>query len=272
MSLPAPSTSTTVVVTGASAGIGAELARELTRRGYNLTVVARKESRLRELADELRTRNGVEVEAVGADLTRAEDRDGLVRTLEEGRREVVGLCNNAGVGSFGRFQQLPYHGEAQQVQLNVVALHELTGRLLPAMVERGRGAILNVGSIAGFQPQPIQATYSATKAFVNAFSEALHEDRSGTGVSCTVITPGPVQTEFGQRAGVPGLWGSGPDILWGKPEEQARAAIEGMVQGKRAVTPGILPKVAMVSGRATPRALALPVFRILVGRAVDRAT
>jgi len=117
----------------------------------------------------------------------------------------VGLCNNAGVGSFGRFQELPFEGEARQVQLNVA---------------RGRGAILNVGSTAGFQPQPIQSTYSATKAFVNAFSEALHEDLRGTGVSCTIIAPGPIDTEFGVRAGVPGLWGGGPDALWGRPSSR----------------------------------------------------
>lgn len=271
MSLPPPFASATVVVTGASAGIGAELARELARRGHNLTLVARDESRLEELAGELRAAHGLEVDTVAADLADDEAREGVARALEDGVHEVVGLCNNAGVGSFGRFQELPFEGEAQQVRLNVVALHDLTGRLLPGMVACGRGAILNVGSIAGFQPQPIQATYSATKAFVNAFSEALHEDLSGTGVSCTVIAPGPVNTEFGERAGVPGLWGAGPDSLWGTPEQQARAAVEGMVEGRRSVLPGILPKVAMVSGRATPRSIALPALRLLGSRLVDRA-
>jgi short-subunit dehydrogenase len=271
MSLPSPPPSSTVAVTGASAGIGAELARELARRGHNLALVARDEARLEDLASELRASDGVEVETFAADLTQDGPREELVRALEEGSREVVGLCNNAGVGSFGRFQELPFEGEASQVQLNVVALHELTGRLLPGMIARGRGAILNVGSIAGFQPQPIQSTYSATKAFVNAFSEALHEDLRGTGVSCTVITPGPVDTEFGERAGVPGLWGGGPDALWGTPEQQARVAIEGMVHGRRSVLPGLLPKVAMVSGRATPRSLSLPAFRLLGSRLVERA-
>ena len=157
MSLPSPSPSSTIIVTGASAGIGAELARELARRGHNLALVARDEARLEELASELRASGDVEVHTFAADLAEDGSREDLVRALEEGSREVVALCNNAGVGSFGRFQKLPFEGEARQVQLNVVALHELTGRLLPGMVARGRGAILNVGSIAGFQPQPIQS-------------------------------------------------------------------------------------------------------------------
>jgi len=271
MSLPSPSASSTVVVTGASAGIGAELARELARRGHNLALVARDEARLEDLASELRTSAGIDVATFAADLTEVRPREELVRSLDAGSREVIGLCNNAGVGSFGRFQELSFEGEARQVQLNVVALHELTGWLLPGMVARGSGAILNVGSIAGFQPQPIQATYSATKAFVNAFSEALHEDLRGTGVSCTVIAPGPVDTEFGKRAGVPGLWGAGPDALWGTPEQQARAAVEGMVHARRSVLPGLLPKIAMVSGRTTPRTLSLPAFRLLGSRLVERA-
>jgi len=253
MSLPSPSPSSIVAVTGASAGIGAELGRELARRGHNLALVARDAVRLEDLSSELRAGAGVEVETFAADLTQHGPREELVRALEEGSREVVGLCNNAGVGSFGLFQELPFEGEARQVQLNVA---------------RGRGAILNVGSTAGFQPQPIQSTYSATKAFVNAFSEALHEDLRGTGVSCTVIAPGPVDTEFGVRACQTVRWRTGCPV--GAPEQQARVAIEGMVHGRRSVLPGLLPKVAMVSGRATPRSLSLPAFRLLGSRLVER--
>jgi len=253
MSLPSPSPSSIVAVTGASAGIGAELGRELARRGHNLALVARDAVRLEDLSSELRAGAGVEVETFAADLTQHGPREELVRALEEGSREVVGLCNNAGVGSFGLFQELPFEGEARQVQLNVA---------------RGRGAILNVGSTAGFQPQPIQSTYSATKAFVNAFSEALHEDLRGTGVSCTVIAPGPVDTEFGVRACQTVRWRTGC------PVGDARAAGPSCHRGDG-------PRPTLGAPRATAQGRhglgsgdaaqpLLPAFRLLGSRLVER--
>jgi hypothetical protein len=256
MSLPAPETNSTVVVTGASSGIGAELARELSRRGYHVTLAARRRDRLEELAGELG-----EADVQPADLGDPAGRAELLGVLRNSGRAVIGLCNNAGFGTFGRFWELDAETEARQVGLNVVAVHELTAALLGPMVSRGAGAILNVGSIAGSQPLPGNATYAATKAFVNSFSEALSSELKGTGVSCTVLTPGPVRTEFSEVAGSTDIEGRAPGFLWQTPDDVARQAVEGMAKGRRVVTPGLATKVMSTSGRLTPRPLLLPVMR-----------
>lgn len=262
MSLPSPTPDSTVIVTGASSGIGAELARELARRGYGLTLVARRRERLTELADECRRRHGVAVDVRAADLSKPASRTRLITAMHTSPGRVVGLCNNAGFGSFGRFQNLPLETETEQVRLNVDALHELTGAFLPNMVLRKQGAILNTGSIAGFQPLPANATYAATKAFVNSFSEAVHTDLAGTGVSCTALCPGPVRTEFGEVAGLGAANGAGPDFLWGSPDDVARAGVEAMIKGRRSVIPGLSNRAAALGGRLTPRTLLLPLARL----------
>jgi uncharacterized protein len=256
MSLPAPESNTTVVVTGASSGIGAELARELSRRGHHVTLVARRRERLDELAAELG-----DATAQPADLSDPDGRSELMGVLRNSGRSVAGLCNNAGFGTFGRFWELDADTEAQQVAVNVVALHELTAALLPAMVSRGAGAVLNVGSIAGVQPLPGNATYAATKAFVNSFSEAVHTELKGTGVSCTLLTPGPVRTEFTEVADGGDLESRAPSFTWQSPQDVAKQAVEGMVAGRRVVAPGWTTKLVSTSGRLTPRPLLLPLMR-----------
>jgi uncharacterized protein len=256
MSLPAPETNTTVVVTGASSGIGTELARELSRRGHHVTLVARRRDRLDELAAELG-----DATAQPADLADPHGRAEMLGVLRNSGRTVTALCNNAGFGTFGRFWELDADTEGRQVAVNVVALHELTAALLPPMVSRGTGAVLNVGSVAGVQPLPGNATYAATKAFVNSFSEALHAELKGTGVSCTVLTPGPVRTEFIDVADGADFEGRAPAFTWQTAEAVARQAVEGMVAGRRVVTPGWVTKVASTSGRLTPRPLLLPLMR-----------
>jgi uncharacterized protein len=266
MSLPAPEPSTTVVITGASSGIGTELARQLAERGYNLVLVARRKDRLEELAGTLRARHGVAVEVDDAPVGDPDARARLIATLRDGEREVVGLCNNAGFGTYGRFQKLDFEREHEEVRVNVDAVHHLTGALLPRMLERGAGAILNVASIAGFQPIPYQATYGATKAFVLSFSEALHTDLLGTGVSCTALCPGPTKTEFVEVAEMQGLESNAPGFLWQSAEDCARDGIEGMLHGRRTVVPRITNKVTAQAGRLTPRSVLLPVMRAVYGR------
>jgi short-subunit dehydrogenase len=256
MSLPAPDPNATVVVTGASSGIGAELARELSRRGHHVTLVARRRERLQELASELG-----EADVRPADLASAEGREELLGALRQTGRFIAGLCNNAGFGSFGRLWELDAGTERQMVALNVVALHELTIELLPRMVERGSGAILNVGSVAGAQPQPGNATYAATKAFVNSLSEALHSELTGTGVSCTVVMPGPVRTEFVDVADGQELESRAPAFTWSSAQDVARKAVDGMASGKRVVVPGAYAKAAASLGRHSPRAVLLPLVR-----------
>ena len=246
MSLPKPSNQAAVVITGASSGIGTELARGLARRGYPLVLVARRQDRLDELADDLRAQYSVGVDVLPLDLSDAGSRGQLVERLRT--EPIAGLCNSAGFGTSGVFQTLPIERESEEVVLNSLVLMELTHAALPGMVERGAGAVLNIASIAGFQPIPYMAVYSATKAFVQTFSEAVHEELNGTGVSVTVLRPGPV------RFSIP--------LMKVSPDDVAEAAIGGMLAGKRSVVPGIVPKAISVGGRYVPRSLLLPGIRI----------
>ena len=199
MALPAPSYGSTVVITGASSGIGADMARRLAERGYNVTLVARRRERLEELADELREAHDVARRRRDLRPRQPAARGRLIKKLRAGEREVVGVCNNAGFGNLGKFLDNDLEAESDVVRLNVEALHELTGAFLPRMVEQGAGAVLNVASTAAFQPLPGFATYAASKAFVHSFSEAVHSELAGTGVSVTSLCPGFTQDRV--RAG-----------------------------------------------------------------------
>jgi len=260
MSLPKPSVESNVVITGASSGIGTELARGLARREYPLLLVARRRERLVELADELREKHAVRVDVLPLDLADDTARAELVDRVS--RDPIAGLCNSAGFGTSGPFHTLPLEREREEVVLNALALMELTRAVLPGMVDRGTGAVLNIASVAGFQPLPGMAVYSATKAFVQTFSEAVHEELHGTGVSCTVLCPGPVPTEWADIADAQ-QWSVGIGQV--SPEDVAQAAIEGMLEGKRSVVPGLLPKIAGLGGRFTPRTVLLPGLRLFQG-------
>jgi short-subunit dehydrogenase len=269
MSLPAPQPNDTVVVTGASAGIGTELARQLAARGHGLTLVARRRERLEELAGELRAAHGVEVEVRPCDLADDAARAALVEAIQGSGKHVAGLCNNAGYGSFGRFWELPRERETAMVRLNCEALVDLTRAFLPAMVERGSGAILEVSSLAAYQPTPWNATYSATKAFVQSFSEAVSAELAGTGVSLTSLCPGPVETEFGAEAGVGDVEDTLPGFLKQEAPEVARTGIQGMVRGKRVVFPGVSHRVIAQAARVTPRSVLLPVVNRVARRTLS---
>jgi short-subunit dehydrogenase len=175
--------------------------------------------------------------------------------------DVEVLINNAGYGSGGAFHELDAESEVAMVRVNCEAVTALTRHYLPAMLERGRGAILNVGSTAGEQPLPRQATYSATKAFVNTFSDALHAELHGTGVTVTSLRPGPVKTEFGDVAGISEELFSAPDFTIKSSQKVASDAVEGLEKGRRTVAPGMAAKVATISGRITPRSMLLPLLR-----------
>ncbi len=181
------------LVTGASAGIGAAFAEALAREQYDLVLVARRADRLEELAKRLRDARGVAIEVLAADLTDGAGLARVVARVEEGPPDL--LVNNAGHGSFGNFAELDIDREVGEIQLNVVALVRLTRAALPGMIRRGHGAIINVSSMAGFQPMPFNATYGATKAFVNSFTEALHEELRGTGVRVQALCPGFTRTD-----------------------------------------------------------------------------
>jgi uncharacterized protein len=261
MTLPYPTHERTALVTGASAGIGAAIARELARRGQHVTLVARREERLHELAAEIKRDHEVEAAVDACDLSDGEARRGLIAKVGRRKRAVSVLVNNAGFATYGNLWESSAEREREEVRVNVEALHDLTLAFLPAMVERGYGAILNVGSTAGFQPLPGNTTYAASKAFVNSFSESLHAELSGTGVTCTVLCPGPVATEFTEVADVDHLEEDAPGFVFASAGDVARAAIDGLDKGSRVVMPRVTDAVQGAIGRYAPRSVLLPVVR-----------
>lgn len=261
MALPVPSETSTALVTGASSGIGADLARELAARGHGVTLVARREDRLQALAGELRDAHGVRAEVLACDLADPEARDALPGRIAALGLTVEVLVNNAGYGSAGRFVALDAAKETGQVRLNCEAVVALTHAFAPGMVERGRGAILVVASSAGFQPLPGQATYGASKAFALSFAEALHGELGVHGIAVTALCPGPVHTEFMEVAAATELASSAPGFAWVDSDECARQAVDGLVKNRRVVVPGLAIKVATLAGQHTPRALLLPLLK-----------
>lgn len=256
MALPTPSDSTTALITGASAGIGVDIARELAQRGHGLTLVARREERLRSLAEELSSKHGVRAEAVGCDVSDEDAR----RRLTAGDRDVSILVNNAGFSTLGRVSGSDEAREVALVKTNVEAVVSLTSLFLPGMVERGQGAILNVASTAAFQPIPYQAAYAASKAFVLSYTDGLYAELRGSGVTTTALCPGPVKTEFADVAGFGADAEVLPEALWSSPEEVASAAVRGLEKGKRVVIPGAVNRVTALSGQHTPRTMLLPLL------------
>ena len=261
MALPPPDPGTTCLITGASSGIGAEVARELARRGLGVTLVARREERLEELAEEIRGAYGVEAEVVAGDVANERARSRLFNEVEQRGLTVEVLVNNAGFGSGGRFTTLDASKEAAMVRTNCEAVVALTGRYLPEMAERGRGAVLNVASLIAFQPVPFQATYGATKAFVLSLTDALHEEMRGTGVTVTAVCPGPVRTEFGEAGGFGGADDRIPDPLWLAADRVADDAVRAVERGDRVVVPGPHNQLAALWGQHLPRFVLLPLVR-----------
>jgi short-subunit dehydrogenase len=252
------------LITGASAGIGRECARQLASRAKTLVLVARREQRLNELRDALRNRNAqLNVHARVVDLCDKSQIDELVRWLEENKIEIDFLINNAGLGDYGPFATSPLERDDEMLQVNVVALTTLARRLLPQMVARKRGAILNVSSSAGFLPIPGMAVYAASKAYVNSFSEALRAELHGTGVTVTALCPGPVHTEFGDVAKRPGGQAeTGPELVYVSAEDTARDALAAVEADKPLVIPGALMKLSMLLVRITPMSILRLAWRL----------
>ena len=253
MALPPPSADSTCVITGASSGIGAEFARELTRRGYGVTLVARREERLRELASEL----GERADVHACDVTDPNARKGLADALHAAGTKVDIVVNNAGFSTAGPFVDTDRDRELDMVRTNIEAVVDLCVLFAPGMAERGSGGILNVASTASFQPLPMQAGYAATKAFVLSFTESLHAELKGKGVSVTALCPGPVKTEFTEVANLEKADAMMPSFLWDSAEGVAKAGIRGLEKGKRVVIPGVLNRAGAVGGQHAPRSIVL---------------
>jgi short-subunit dehydrogenase len=261
MAFPSPHPDHVVLVTGASSGIGAEIARELARRGHGLALVARRQGPLDDLAAELTTRDGVRAEVVPADLSDLDARRGIGEELAARGVAVSALVNNAGFSTTGPVAHSDPDREVAMIRTDVEAVAHLCSLHVPAMVERGAGAVLNVASTAAFQPLPGQAGYGASKAFVLSYSHGLRGELAGTGVGCTVLCPGPVETGFADAAGFSGDDTSAmPSFMWVSAAEVARQGVAGMVAGRPVVIPGVPNKVTAAGGWITPRRLLVPLL------------
>jgi uncharacterized protein len=263
MSLPAPTPESAALVTGASSGIGAAIARELAARGHSLILVARRKEKLDALGEALTEEFGVRTESIGCDLGKAASRQRLPARIESLGLEVSVLVNNAGFATGGPFHEADPARELEQVRVLVEAVVALTSAFLPAMVRRGRGAILNVASTAGMQPLPYSAGYSAAKAYVLTFSEAVHQEVAGSGVTVTALAPGPVTTEFWDIAGWEVASGQSfekavPRQAWVSAEQAAEAGVKGLQDGRRVVVPGLPIRAAMLATQYLPHAFKLP--------------
>src|SRR5689334_14871712 len=230
MTLPTPAPDRVAVVTGASSGIGAEIARDLVRRGHQVALVARTESKLVDLAREL----GPKAHVVPADLADRTSRAGLIDRIGALGLVPDVLINNAGLSTLGPVHRSNPEAEMNMVEVDVVAVVDLCSRFLPGMVRRGTGAVLNVASTAAFQPLPGQAGYGAGKAFVLSYSQSLSGELHGTGVAVTVLCPGPVDTGFGAAAGFTKEQADEalPAFMWIPADRVAREAVDGLASGK----------------------------------------
>jgi len=250
------------VVTGASSGIGEAIAGLLAGRGYGLLLVARRASVLEKQSVELRSRYGIKCDFLAADLTVATDVTLVAREIVD--RSVTTVVNNAGHGSYGAFRDLDLADEIDQVRLNIEALVALSHAALQVFVPRRSGCLLNVASTASFQPGPRNATYSATKAFVRSFTEAIHEEVLASGVHVTALCPGFTPTEFQRRAG---MVSSGiPERLWTDPLTVATAGLVALDRNQAVCVPGAANKVGATLARMAP----LSVSRKMAGRVLDQ--
>jgi hypothetical protein len=249
------------LITGASGGLGLALAREFAKHRHDLVLVARRQDVLEQVAHELRA-SGVAVEILVADLSVPGVGAIIVDALHARNLEIEWLVNNAGVGSNGTFWELDPQKELDQVTINVTALVDLTRRLLPGMVARKRGRVLNIGSSAGYQAGPFMATYYASKAFVLSFTEAIASELRGTGVTATVSCPGPIATGFGATAG------NGTSRLFTQggvaaADDVAREAYAAMIAGRVSIIHTAKLRIGLTLAKIMPRSVATGIARKL---------
>jgi uncharacterized protein len=252
----------TALVTGASSGIGRELADLLAHDGYDLILPARHRDALESLAGPWRAL-GRKVAVLAADLSQPGGAQALHQQVKQQGHAVDILVNNAGIGTYGAFHEIEPNKDLELLQINVVAPTALARLFLPEMVERKQGRILNVASLGAFQPGPYMATYCASKAFVLSLSEAIASELHGTGVTVTALCPGPVKTNFQQRAGNQhSRLNSGPMM---DARTVAVLGYRGLMKGQRIVLPGLKTKLLAFSNRLAPRSLAAWIAKQVLG-------
>lgn len=250
----------TALVTGASSGLGLELATLLARGGHDLVLVARSRERLEEISRGLREEFGATATLLARDLANPKSPSEIAGEIESRGLAIDVLVNNAGLGVYGFFAETPLEKELAMIQVNLVAVTELAKRLLPAMLKRRRGRILNLASTAAFQPGPLMAVYYATKAYVLSFSEALANETAGSGVTVTALCPGPTLTEFQKQAGLERTRLFRSPLMLDAPTV-ALAGYRGMMRGKRVVIPGIGNRLLVEAVRLSPRRLVTAIAR-----------
>ncbi len=257
MPVPPPSPTGRAVVTGASQGIGEALATELAARGHHLIITARRADVLEHVAARITGRHGVTVEVRPVDLADPQQRATLADELS--RRDISVLCANAGTATFGPVADLDPAAEKAQVQLNVLGVHDLVLAVLPGMLARRAGGILISGSAAGNSPIPNNATYAASKAFANTFSESLRGEVKKAGVHVTLLAPGPVRTEIPDPAEASLVDKLIPDFLWISVEHTAQLSLDGLERNKMRVVPGLTSKAMSVAAGYAPRGIVTPI-------------
>lgn len=245
----------TALITGASSGIGKHLANLFAKDGYSIVGVADKEDELNIVADKLRSEYDTDVEEIAADLVEEGVPEQIINQLQAKGIEIDALVNNAGVGERGKFHEIDLEAAIRILRTNVEAILRLTSPLLRNMVSRGSGKILNTGSIAGFEPSPLMSVYYASKAFVVSFSEAIHQEVKDSGVTVTVLCPGPTDTDWFNRADAEGSWVTDLDNMWMEPEEVAKAGYEALMEGDDIIVPGYKNKVLTFKRRIMPKSL-----------------
>lgn len=250
MSLPAPTADNRAVITGSSSGIGQALAAELASRGYSVILVARREDLLTQFAEKLTQKYGITAEVRAVDLSDREQRAPLAKELAS--RDIAILCNNAGVATFGALADLDLDYERDIMELNAVAVHDLTLAVLPGMLARRAGGILITGSAAGNMPIPNNATYAASKAFTNTFSESLRGELKDTGVNVTLLAPGPVRTDNPDQEEVGNKI---PEFIWVTAAHTAKISIDGLARNKMRIVPGLISKGMSIAGQFGPRSI-----------------
>jgi short-subunit dehydrogenase len=251
------------LVTGASAGIGTAFANRLARDGWALTLVARRHGRLEDLAAELRARHAIDVTVLAADLTEAAGLGAVVDAIEADD-DLELLVNDAGMGDFVVFAESRWAREEAEIRLNVLAVAQLTHAALPPMIKRGRGAVINVSSVAAFQPCPYMATYGATKAFLNSFTEALHEELRGTGVYVQALCPGLTHTEIFARAGAD--TSDLPSFLWMEPEAVVDESLAALERQAIVCVPGLGNRALTTLSRVLPAEISRRIAAFIAGR------
>ena len=257
------STRPLALVTGASSGIGIALARELARHGHDLVLTARRAAPMEALAGELRAL-GASVTVMPADLSRPGAAAGLAHDVSSRGVEIDVLVNNAGLGGLGRFDRMEFGRISEILQVNIVALTELTRLLLPGMIARGRGRIMLVSSVAGFQPGPRMAVYFASKAYVTSLGEALAYELRRTGVTVTVLCPGATDTEFFAVAGATNSSIAARMRHMMRADDVARIGYQGLAAGRHIVIAGVINRILGLAGRFAPHRLSVPFTDMLM--------